>query len=201
MMALAEDLGCDAVEWAVADIVPGHTDGSALRPEQAAAVRGALDGLLSRAAWRSPRPLALPALLSRLDALARGEPIDRAAVHAMPCFAGWTYSRVMADGRVIPCLKSHRLPSGNLHDQRFRAIWEGSRQAAFRDAARSFAKSDPLLQHVGNDERAACGCETGCDNLAENKAAWGRLRAKSGVERAALRGIVSLPEALRARLT
>jgi MoaA/NifB/PqqE/SkfB family radical SAM enzyme len=124
-----------------------------------------------------------------LQALASGRPADVELVHAMPCFAGWTYSRVMADGRVIPCLKAHRIPSGNIHDTSFTEIWEGSRQAEFRDATRVARKEGPLFASIGNDESAACGCERGCDNLEENRRTAERLRSMTRPERAMLRGI------------
>ena len=89
MVDLAAELGCDAVEWAVADVVPGHTDALGLSPEQAASVLRVLRPLADRAPWRAPRPLAIEATLARLEALAAGRPADSALVHQLPCFAGW----------------------------------------------------------------------------------------------------------------
>jgi MoaA/NifB/PqqE/SkfB family radical SAM enzyme len=194
MLKLAEDLGCDAVELAVADLVPGATDPYGIDAAHALAAKESVLPWTRRALWRRPRLLGWEALLARLDAIAAGAAVDSALVHGMPCFAGWTYARVMADGRVIPCLKAHRVPSGDLHREGFASIWHGARQRAFRRAAREFRKDDGYFALIGNDPAAACGCERGCDNLADNEAAWARLRSLTTLERGALRTLARLPE-------
>jgi MoaA/NifB/PqqE/SkfB family radical SAM enzyme len=201
MLELAERLGCDHVELAVADVIPGATDAHGVTPRQAAQARGAIARWLDRAAWRRPRLLGGAALDARLTALAAGNPADSALVHAMPCFAGWTYARVMADGRVIPCLKAHRVPSGNVHDESFAAIWQGARQRTFRDATRVARKKGPFFGLIGNDEDAACGCELGCDNLADNRRHADALAALTGPERLALRIGARFPDRAAALLT
>ncbi len=193
MLSLADDLGCDAVELAVADVVPGATDPLALRPDQATAVLAALLPWAERAAWRRPRLLGLDAIRSRLQAIAAGRPADAALVHSLPCFAGWTYARVLADGRVIPCLKAHRVPSGSIHDRSFADIWQGEKQAAFRRAARSPRKDAPYFQQIGNSPEAPCGCELGCDNLEENRRTADRLRSLSRPERALIEAALRVP--------
>lgn len=186
MVALAEDLGCDAVEFAVADLVPEHTDHLGVTAEAAREALEVLEPLLDRAVWRSPRVFGLRESVARLRALANERSCDSELVHAVPCFAGWTYARVMADGRVIPCLKAHRIPSGNVNERSFSSIWHGAKQAAFRDATRVVRKDGPFFQSIGNDEDAACGCERGCDNLLDNQAMAERLRSLTKVERAVL---------------
>ncbi|MCP4869441.1 MAG: radical SAM protein [Proteobacteria bacterium] len=189
MLELAERLGCDAMELAVADTVPGATDPLGLAPAQAAQLLLDLQPWEGRAAWRRPRLLGFEALRTRLQAVATGRPSDVDLVHEIPCFAGWTYARVMADGRVIPCLKAHRIPSGNIHDASFADIWDGTRQAAFREAARSALKAGPLFASIGNDDGAACGCERGCDNLEANRRTAERLRSLTSLERGLLRTV------------
>ncbi len=194
MLELAEDIGCDAVEWAVADVVPGHTEDHGLSADQARRVLDVLTPLAARAPWRSPRPLGIRATLARLEALAAGRPADSALVHELPCFAGWSYARVMADGRVIPCLKAHRIPSGNIHETSFGEIWGGARQRAFREATRRVRKEGDFFAAIGNDETSACGCEIGCDNYAENRRMADRLQGLSLAERAVLRGARLAPD-------
>ena len=186
MLALAEDLGCDAVEFAVADLVPEHTDELGVTAEDARRILGQLQPLLDRAVWRTPRVLGIQESVTRLRALAEDRPCDADLVHAIPCFAGWTYARVMADGRVIPCLKAHRIPRGNLHDRSFGEIWHGAKQAVFRRATRAVRKEGRFFAAIGNDEGAACGCERGCDNLADNQKMAERLRSLTDIERASL---------------
>jgi len=187
MFELSEELGCDAVEFAVAETLPGLTEAHGLTPELASRLLVDLTALDSRAPWRRPRIVGGDALAKRLEAMAGGRECDSSLVHELPCFAGWTYSRVMADGRVIPCLKSHRIPSGNLHSSSFRSIWLGEAQSEFRAAGRVLQKSHPLFGGVGNEEGVACGCERGCDNLADNRRMADRLQSMSRLERVLLR--------------
>lgn len=187
MFNLAEELGCDTVEFAVAETLPGLTQDHGLTPVDARQLTGAISALADRAVWRKPRLMGRDALEARLRAIAAGHPPDTDLVHQLPCFAGWTYSRVMADGRVVPCLKAHRIPSGNLHDSSFTEIWAGSKQSAFRKAGRTSPKTDPLFSQVGNEEGVSCGCERGCDNLAENLRTSSRLSSLSRLELAVLK--------------
>lgn len=193
MLLLADELGCDAVEIAVADLIPGATDPHGLRPDQARAALQTLEPWLARAAWRRPRLLAGETLRARLEAVASSRPADSSLVHGMPCFAGWTYARVLADGRVIPCLKAHRVASGSLYERSFTDIWRGAKQQDFRRATRDPRKEGAFFSLIGNDDGAACGCERGCDNLEENRRTADRLGSLTRLERAALRAAVQLP--------
>ncbi len=198
MLRLTDDLGCDAIEFAVADLVPGRTDGRGMSPQQASEAADHLRPLGTRAPWRRPRLLGLDATLARLDNLAAGRDGDAELVHQAPCFAGWTYARVMADGRVIPCLKAHRIPSGNLHERRFADLWHGARQTTFRREAREVRKTSTFFSSIGNDDDASCGCERGCDNLEENRRAAARLGSMTGAERVLLRAAARFPGAFGA---
>ncbi len=187
MFRLAEILGCDAVEFAVAETIPELTQEHGLTPADAQRITDDLNAIDSRAVWRKPRLIGREALDARLRAIAAGHPSDTDLVHQFPCFAGWTYSRVMADGRVIPCLKAHRMPSGNLHDSSFTQIWAGSKQSAFRKAGRGSPKTDAIFSQVGNEEDTRCGCERGCDNLSENLRTHSRVSSLSRLELAILK--------------
>ena len=199
MLELADELGCDSAEVALADLVPGATTEHAISPDQARRAAATLEPFARRAPWRTPRLLGGDAALARLAAVADGRTPDSDLVHRLPCFAGWDYARVMADGQVIPCLKAHRLPSGNIHQQSFAAIWAGEAQRAFRRHARALRKDDPFFEAIGNGD--GCGCERGCDNLADNLASWTRYRSLTRPERAVLRGLALLPDRLLGEAT
>lgn len=173
----AEGIGIDSVEFAVADVIPGATDHLALSSAQALALLPVVNGWCTRARWRRPALLGGEALAQRLAALAEGKPADSAIVHRLPCHAGWTYARVLADGRVIPCLKAHRIPSGDLGAASFEQIWHGAAQERFRQETRARQKRGLFFTQIGNDPGAQCGCELGCDNLADNRLADERARA------------------------
>ena len=57
---------------------------------------------------------------------------DASIVHTFPCTIGWTFLRVMPDGKVASCLKSHRIPIGNINDERLTAMWNNHKQREFR---------------------------------------------------------------------
>jgi sulfatase maturation enzyme AslB (radical SAM superfamily) len=94
---------------------------------------------------------------------------DSGFVDSLPCYVGWTYARVTAEGNVSSCLKSHQFPIGNIYEKGFAEIWNGERQREFRRHALVPSKAaDPFFKIIGNDPRCQVGCYKSCDNLAEN---------------------------------
>jgi hypothetical protein len=94
---------------------------------------------------------------------------DSDFIDKLPCYVGWTYARILADGNVNSCLKSHRFPVGNLYEQSFTEIWNGARQREFRQHALAPSKAaDPFFRLIGNDPKCQVGCYKSCDNLGEN---------------------------------
>ncbi len=81
-------------------------------------------------------------------------------VDKIPCYAGWLYARIEADGEVIPCCRGHRFPVGNIFKEEFFSIWNGEREREFRRRGRERKKEAPLFQLIG--------CREGCDNLGMN---------------------------------
>ncbi|MCK6528806.1 radical SAM protein [Myxococcota bacterium] len=188
MFAAARETGSDAVELALADLIPGRTDSLALDATARAALGERVRGWLARDPRARPRLLGGDDLLRRLEGSAEDPGrFDAGIVHRVPCTAGWTYARVMADGRVVPCLKAHRAPSGDLRSASFTAIWEGEAQRLFRRETRVLRKDSPFFRGIGNAPGQERGCERGCDNLAENLATHARWRALSPAERGAIR--------------
>ncbi len=189
MLEAAEATGCDGVEFAVADLIPGRTDALALGEEQKKHITSVLRHFLARERCSGPRLLGGEELFRRLQTPGDTDPgrFDASMVHRFPCTAGWTYARVMADGQVLPCLKAHRVPSGDLHHQSFRSIWEGEAQRRFRRETRVFRKDSAYFQVIGNGMGQERGCERGCDNLEENLATWRKWQALSPLEQTTLK--------------
>lgn len=86
----------------------------------------------------------------------------------IPCYIGWIFARVLADGNVNSCLKSHRIPIGNLYKEEFEAIWNGSKQREFRRCALKPKKDSQIFSMIGNDPKKTIGCYKGCDDLYRN---------------------------------
>lgn len=92
---------------------------------------------------------------------------DEEAVEEVPCYAGWLFARLMATGDVVPCCKGHRMPMGNIFENRFKDIWFSKAYNEFRYKGMNFPKSHSYFSKMGNDAVARTGCYN-CDNLWQN---------------------------------
>ncbi len=178
--------GSDAVEYTVVDTVPGYTDSLLFDHEQREQlIRWSVD-LQERLEARGEghKLFGFDHWLRRLRTEEVTEGLgDASIVHTFPCTIGWTFLRVMPDGKVTSCLKSHRIPIGNLNDQRLTDMWNNSAQRTFRQMTNVREKRDPWFSNIGNDPDAPCGCEKSCDDLGRNLATWRRLEQLSRPER------------------
>ena len=85
---------------------------------------------------------------------------DSNIVDSLPCYVGWIYSRILANGDVIPCCKAHLFSLGNLYKNSFKEIWFSNKYNEFRSKAKKLKKSDPYFNKIN--------CYKGCDNLGMN---------------------------------
>ncbi|HEX68453.1 MAG TPA: radical SAM/SPASM domain-containing protein [bacterium] len=88
-------------------------------------------------------------------------------VDKIPCYTGWLYARVEADGEVIPCCKGHAFPVGNIFEKSFWEIWNGEKERLFRREGRKLLKEGPIFQLIG--------CRKGCDNIGLNISFHGEI--------------------------
>ena len=85
------------------------------------------------------------------------------------CYAGWNFARILADGEVNFCLKSFKMPVGNIYEKSFEEIWTGTKQNQFRRHTINYDCRDPFLKDIGNYRFADNqGCYKCCDNLEMN---------------------------------
>jgi MoaA/NifB/PqqE/SkfB family radical SAM enzyme len=189
MWDFVERTGSEAVEFTVVDTVPGHTDvllfDETWRRRLLQQSLELQDELERRG--QGQRLFAYDQWLRRLrnDGVTEGLG-DSDVVHSLPCTIGWTFLRVMPDGKVTSCLKSHRIPLGNLNEDRLLDLWNGEKQREFRRKTNVMQKRDPWFRNIGNDPDAACGCEKSCDDLGRNFATWRRIQALGPTERTVL---------------
>ncbi len=92
---------------------------------------------------------------------------DEEIVNEIPCYVGWVFARIMADGSVVPCLKAHKMPLGNVNKQSFKEIWNSEEYKKFRQMALNYKKVCPYFSIIGNDPKY--GCAKVCDNLWQNE--------------------------------
>ena len=92
---------------------------------------------------------------------------DKKAVERIPCYMGWIFARVLADGKVAPCCKGHRMTMGNLNQNRFKEIWHSTRYKRFRRNGLKMKRSSTYYSLMGNKLQKDSGCYN-CDNLMHN---------------------------------
>lgn len=186
MYEVVEETGSDAVEFTVVDTVPGHTDvllfdeetrlrllRESLELQEELTARGEQKRLFGFDQWL--RRLRCAGVTDGLG--------DANVVHSFPCTIGWSFLRVMPDGKVTSCLKSHRIPIGNLNEERLLTLWNNEKQREFRRKTNVMEKRDPWFSNIGNDPDVACGCEKSCDDLGRNLAMRDRVAQMSRAEK------------------
>ncbi|MFA6358252.1 MAG: radical SAM protein [Candidatus Omnitrophota bacterium] len=94
---------------------------------------------------------------------------DYEMISKMPCYAGWSFTRVLADGGIAPCCRGVNKLMGNINTQDFKDIWFSQQYCEFRSKARYLPKNDPYFTEIG--------CLKMCDNLMHNKEIHRRLTA------------------------
>lgn len=102
---------------------------------------------------------------------------DKNIVDSMPCTVGWQFARVLANGNINSCLKSHRIPTGSLHETGFTDLWTNEKQEEFRHYTNVYKKEDPWFSNIGNDPNAKVGCHKACDDLGRIEHMNARIKA------------------------
>lgn len=89
-------------------------------------------------------------------------------VFVQPCYVGWAFLRILADGNVNPCLKAHRISVGNIYNDSIEKIWNSPEQDSFRLNSFELKRNNPYFKMIGNDPRCEFGCLVACDNIQIN---------------------------------
>jgi MoaA/NifB/PqqE/SkfB family radical SAM enzyme len=85
---------------------------------------------------------------------------DSNIVDTMPCYVGWTYTRILPNGDVLPCCKAHKKPLGNICEKSLREIWFSVKYNEFRKMAKLEKKNHPYFEKIN--------CYKSCDNVGMN---------------------------------
>jgi MoaA/NifB/PqqE/SkfB family radical SAM enzyme len=115
---------------------------------------------------------------------------DGNLLQTMPsCYAGWYFARILANGDVNSCLKSFKIPVGNIHEKSFKAIWFGKKQQEFRQHTIDYDINDPYFLRMGNDRMTEeQGCVKCCDNLGLNMSVHEKLEQLTLWKKIVLKG-------------
>ena len=181
MIRYGREVGAEVVELAVFDPIPRRTDLFLLSSEQ-------IDWVVKWLTENRPDPppeLWCDQFLRRIqhpDAIDKGA-YDNGVYLDTPCFAGWDYARITTTGLVHSCLKSHRIPVGDLKEHAFHDIWFSDTQNEFRRHTLAIDPKDPYLKDIGHEiDFPLPGCFRICDNLGANQARNDQVRGLSEEE-------------------
>jgi radical SAM protein with 4Fe4S-binding SPASM domain len=151
LVDLVRTMGCDELAFSPFRTRRGQLHSLALDVAQVDTVCGQLESM-------RPRLQAL-GLAHNLNETVRRYREGEDEWQRIPCYVGWVQAHVQADGTVHPC-KSCATSMGNLHQQSFAAIWNGSELRRFR--------RDLLSPQSAAARRAGLDCGY-CGQLAENR--------------------------------
>jgi len=192
MLDFALRVGADGIYYTLIDSVHRRTDGLLLTPPHLKTLRDHLEQVRARveterAAGRAFRLDNWDGLQQRLAAIGapRGD-YDARAVEEIPCYVGWLFVRITADGKVAPCCRGVNKPMGDLHARSFADIWCGPAYREFRRLALRESKRHPYF--------APIGCQRCCDNLMHNRDFHRRMVMLNEEERGHLRRFVIAAE-------
>jgi MoaA/NifB/PqqE/SkfB family radical SAM enzyme len=189
MYDFARRVGADAVYFAVLDPIVDRTEGLLLKPDQVLQLEHQLDRIERKNEALPPRQRIE---LENWEGFRRrvrssreqqkGE-YDKGVIDAIPCYVGWIFCRILANGDVVPCCRGSNFPLGNINTDGFRKTWTGERYTEFREKAKTLSKNDPYFRPIG--------CHMTCDNLMHNQVVHERLSGLSPEARQGIDGFLS----------
>lgn len=173
MVDFALECLCECVEFTVVDTIPERTDKLLLNREQTLELLEMCEkSKLNKRYYTQDGKFIIfnfAQFLRRISSeYSSNAEYDRGILDSIPCYVGWLFARVLADGNVNSCLKSHRMPVGNIYNQDFDVIWNGDKQREFRRAGLTPEKESDLFSLIGNDPGKKIGCYKSCDDLGRN---------------------------------
>jgi MoaA/NifB/PqqE/SkfB family radical SAM enzyme len=176
MVELAIKVRANSMEFVPIDIIPGKTDVLLLNRKQIKIVRNSIKGQIKKLErledehlFHIPFIQNVNLFFKRLSSknADKGE-YEEITVSKMPCYVGWAFARILADGTVTPCLKAHHISIGNIYHRSFKEIWNSPKQEEFRAKTLSLNPDDPYFKKIGNTADKKFGCLKSCDNIKIN---------------------------------
>jgi len=78
-----------------------------------------------------------------------------------PCYIGYIFARILANGNIVPCCRAVMYSMGNINKKSFKDIWFSEEYDKFRERALYESKLSPYFKRIG--------CFMTCDNQVHNK--------------------------------
>ncbi|HEX67910.1 MAG TPA: radical SAM protein [bacterium] len=192
MIEFARTTHSESVEFTVIDTIPGATDKLLLNASQQEELLRLCEKIKRRREEGWAREVVLFNFDQFYNRIANKENVtsglyDRWIIGKIPCYIGWVFTRILPDGNVNGCLKAHRIPLGNIFQNKFSEIWNSPSYQEFRYKALTFDKNDPFFSMIGNDPNCKVGCYKSCDDLQRNLKVHEELLSLSPLERKLMR--------------
>lgn len=175
MAKLAMEVKADSIEFTPVDVIPGKTDCLLLNSAQARAVIDAVNTqsvIVEKYNIHEPVKINIVQKDSFIKRISSPSAIEgryeSETITKQPCYVGWVFIRIKANGEVNPCLKAHKISVGNLYEKSFKEIWDSPQEQLFRKKSFCLDFSDQYFAQIGNDSNCAFGCLKSCDNIQIN---------------------------------
>ena len=187
MVEFAALTGSESVEFTVIDTIPNKTDVLLLSESEISSLISEClrikEKYENHGYGHKIKLLGFDEFLRRIsNSDAKKAEYDSDFIRDIPCYAGWAFVRILADGNVNSCLKSHRFPVGNILNDNFKSIWNNHKQQTFRKKTLCIDKNDPFFSLIGNDPDSSMGCYKSCDNIGHNRYIHDKISSLSGFE-------------------
>ncbi|MCM8784406.1 MAG: radical SAM protein [Candidatus Omnitrophica bacterium] len=181
MLEFAEDVRADYIEYTILDVIPDKTAVLLPNREEFNRIKEISQRILQRK--NKIKILNFEHFLRRIsqEEAIKGE-YEKNFIENIPCYSGWLFSRILANGEVTPCLKAHRFPVGNLYKNSFREIWNGELMQEFRRKTIDGNKNDGLFYLIGNGDGKEIGCLRICDDLMRNFYFYNKINSLTYLE-------------------
>ena len=164
MYKFAKTFGADAIYFTILDVIPGSTDVLLLSEQQRQELVKETEVIRNQAEKDNILLEFFDGFVRRLSRperdFSKGE-FDKDDINRIPCYAGWIFARIMADGSVAPCCRGVKKIMGNINNKTFKEIWFSDRYNEFRARAKYQKKDTPYFEEIG--------CTKECDNLMHNE--------------------------------
>jgi len=167
----------DSVEFTVIDVVEGKTDSLLLNEKQRKELLK--KSLELKEEYKDKKNF----IIFRFDQFIKriSNPLsvkglyDKKAVDSIPCYVGWTFSRILANGNIIPCLKAHKKPMGNILNNGFSTTFFSEKYNEFRYKSKNFKKNNSYFNCIN--------CYKSCDDLGRNNEMNNRINSLNSDEK------------------
>ena len=194
MLKTAYEAKVNGIDFTPTDVIPGKTDNLMLNRKQADELIQKIkksNELMKKFELKYNHKIEFRSkeqFIRRLSNLGidHGE-YDSNIIGSMPCYAGFSFLRILADGNVNSCLKAVRIPIGNIYKDSIKTIWNNKKQNEFRKHTINYDPKNPFFENIGNEHQKGNGCYLCCDNLGMNMAIHGSIKKMNFIKKTAVK--------------